>query len=492
MISPPNSQRLSTWRRMVFGESVEDARCSMKGRKQASSCSPGGRSCSSPIQESGQRSRLRQEAETVAATGTVARWRREALVFAIVGGMELVTILNHCHRQRGFVYQHARFGPDNKTIEVRVRPRQGTAAVCSGCHRPAPGYDHLPERRFEFIPFWGFLVFFLYRMRRVHCRNCGIVVEQVPWSDGKHQSTQAHMLFLARWARKLSWKETAESFHTSWDKVCDAVEYVVRWGLEHRTLESIRAIGVDEIQYAKGPQVPDAGLPDRRRNDAPALGRQGTHHPIFPGILYPHRRPTRCADPVCLFRHVEALSGCSPPEMLPGAAHPRSFSCRGQDEQGPGRGPCRRIAPDGAAGSRAAVEEISLVRAEAQTESHGPAEVPPPRSAPLQPANRPRLSAQGGLSTVLGIQLAHLGRHVPGLLVLPNHAQPHRADEKDRTHAARSPRASAELFQGQKGVFQRRGRGLEQQGQSHHEKILRLSHLPHPRTRSLSLTCQAA
>src|ERR1035438_4248425 len=27
---------------------------------------------------------------------------------------------------------------------------------------------------------------------------------------------------------------------------------VVGWGLEHRTLQSIRAIGVDEIQYAKG------------------------------------------------------------------------------------------------------------------------------------------------------------------------------------------------------------------------------------------------
>src|SRR3982074_3170756 len=60
------------------------------------------------------------------------------------------------------------------------------------------------------------------------------------------------MLFLARWARKLSWKETAEAFHTSWDQVCDAVEYVVAWGLEHRPLASIRAIGVDEIQYAKG------------------------------------------------------------------------------------------------------------------------------------------------------------------------------------------------------------------------------------------------
>ena len=168
--------------------------------------------------------------------------------------MELITILNQCYHHRGFVYQQARFGPDKKTIEVSVRPRQGATAVCSGCRKPAPGYDHLPERRFEFIPLWGFLVFLLYRRRRVDCPGCGVLAEELPWSDGKDQSTKAHLLFLARWARKLSWKETAESFHTSWDKVRDAVEYVVDWGLEHRTLESIRAIGVDEIQYAKGHQ----------------------------------------------------------------------------------------------------------------------------------------------------------------------------------------------------------------------------------------------
>jgi len=60
------------------------------------------------------------------------------------------------------------------------------------------------------------------------------------------------MLFLACWARKLSWKEAAEAFRTSWDKVFDAVEHVVTWGLEHRTLGQIDAIGVDEIQYSKG------------------------------------------------------------------------------------------------------------------------------------------------------------------------------------------------------------------------------------------------
>jgi transposase len=170
-----------------------------------------------------------------------------------VRAMELITILNRCHRFRGFVYQHAHFSADKKSIEVAVRPRKGSAAVCSRCHLPAPGYDQLAERRFEFIPLWGFLVFLLYTMRRVNCRRCGIVaVEEVPWGDGKRTLTKAYMLFLARWARRLSWKETAEAFRTSWDKVFDAVEHVVTFGLEHRVLGQIDAIGVDEIQYAKG------------------------------------------------------------------------------------------------------------------------------------------------------------------------------------------------------------------------------------------------
>ncbi len=167
--------------------------------------------------------------------------------------MELITILNRCHHFRGFVYQQARFSEDKRSIEVAVRPRKGSAALCSRCHQPAAGYDLLPPRRFEFIPFWGFLVFLLYSMRRVDCRRCeAVVVEEVPWGDGKRTLTRAYMLFLARWARRLSWKETAEAFRTSWDKVFDAVELVVTFGLEHRTLGPIDAIGVDEIQYAKG------------------------------------------------------------------------------------------------------------------------------------------------------------------------------------------------------------------------------------------------
>ena len=136
---------------------------------------------------------------------------------------------------------------------VPIRSRKGSRSRCSGCHQLAPGYDQASKpRRIEFIPIWGILVFFVYFMRRVKCKQCGVIVEEVPWGLGKHSLTKVYMHFLGHWARKLSWKETAESFRTTWDKVHDSVAYLVAYGLEHRVLGVIRAIGVDEVQYSKG------------------------------------------------------------------------------------------------------------------------------------------------------------------------------------------------------------------------------------------------
>ena len=167
--------------------------------------------------------------------------------------MLITRVLNQCHHFPGFVYQPARFADDGQSIFIPIRPRKGSRATCAGCHQPAAGYDQSPQaRHFEFIGLWGFLVFFVYFMRRVDCKQCGITVEEVPWGMGKHSSTRVYMHFLGHWARKLSWKETAESFHTTWDKVHDSVSYLVAYGLEYRILGVIRAIGVDEVQYTKG------------------------------------------------------------------------------------------------------------------------------------------------------------------------------------------------------------------------------------------------
>ena len=69
-------------------------------------------------------------------------------------------------------------------LEVDIYPHARNRPRCSGCGRPGPQYDRLAPRHFEFVPLWGFSVFFLYMMRRVACATCGVRVEQVPWADG--------------------------------------------------------------------------------------------------------------------------------------------------------------------------------------------------------------------------------------------------------------------------------------------------------------------
>lgn len=102
------------------------------------------------------------------------------------------------------------------------------------------------------MPLWANPVFLVYALRRVNCPQCGIVVERVPWASGKNQQTKSYRVFLATWAKRLSWQEVASVFGTSWDSVFRAVRWVVEWGIVHQDLTSITSIGIDEIQYRRG------------------------------------------------------------------------------------------------------------------------------------------------------------------------------------------------------------------------------------------------
>jgi transposase len=164
--------------------------------------------------------------------------------------MQVKTVLNRVHPIKGFVYEKVRFEGD--AIEVEMRSRKRSRPVCSGCGRRGPTYDRLPVRRFAFVPLWALGVYLVYAMRRVDCPRCGVTVELTPWADGKRHLNRAYAVFLARWARRLSWKEVASIFKTSWETVYRSVAWVVEYGLTHRSLEGVTAIGVDEVQFQKG------------------------------------------------------------------------------------------------------------------------------------------------------------------------------------------------------------------------------------------------
>ncbi len=167
--------------------------------------------------------------------------------------MHIKTLLNYTTKFKCFVFQNPRLCRDTNRLLIPVEPRKNSNPVCSRCGHSGSIYDHLKQREFLLPPIWNIVVVLLYTMRRVNCRHCGkVVVEQLPWATGKSPVTKQFAAYLAFWAKKLSWKDTAKSFRTSWDIVADAVTWVVEWGLANRNIDNVTAIGVDEIQYHGG------------------------------------------------------------------------------------------------------------------------------------------------------------------------------------------------------------------------------------------------
>ena len=406
--------------------------------------------------------------------------------------MRLPRILNECHPIPGFVYGRASFAEDEQAILIAVRPRKRSAAICSGCHQPAPGYDQSPTpRRFEFIGIWGFLVFLVYYMRRVNCKQCGVLVEAVPWGMGKHTSTKVHMHFLGHWARKLSWKETAEEFRTSWDKVHNAVEYLVTWGLEHRVLGAIRAIGVDEIQRGKGHKYLTLVYQiDRDCTRLLWIGKERTIKTFeeFFAMLGPEisaQIEYVCSDMWKPYLRV-IREKCSKALNILDRFHIVAKVNEAVDDVRAAE--ARRMKGDGYEPVLTKSRWCLLKRPENLTAT----QKVKLKDLVLQPPKRSSLPTQGRFPTTLELRVHGLGRQVPGPLVSPSDALADRADEESRQNVTRPPRTHPQLFSRPEGVLQRRNRGAEQQSKSHHEKILRFPNLPGHRTRFVSLTWQTA
>jgi transposase len=168
--------------------------------------------------------------------------------------MLVKTILNSIEHFKSFVFDTVRFEVIKgiQALVIVIQPRANSNPKCPRCGRSGPVYDTQRTRLYEYVPLWGFPVYFKYAPRRVSCPVDGILVERVPWGEGKERMTTTYQIFLAQWAKRLSWLEVATVFRTSWDSVFRAVRSIVEYGLAHRDLSGVEAIGVDEIQVFYG------------------------------------------------------------------------------------------------------------------------------------------------------------------------------------------------------------------------------------------------
>jgi transposase len=165
--------------------------------------------------------------------------------------MLIESLLKKLYRFKGFVYEKVRMVKGS--LEVFIRPRKGSRPICSRCGAVGRQYDTQSPRRYQFVPLWGISVFFVYKPRRVDCTPCqAVVIERVPWANGKEQTTTIFQQFISHWGRRLSWHAVAREFGISWNVVYRSIKSVVAWGMQHRSLEGVTSIGVDELMTWKG------------------------------------------------------------------------------------------------------------------------------------------------------------------------------------------------------------------------------------------------
>ena len=169
--------------------------------------------------------------------------------------LTIKTLLRRVQDLAGFAITSVRHSLDapKPRIDVDLDAHCGHKRRCSCCAGSGRIHDVLACREWHYVPLWNVPVFLHYAPRRVVCPLTGKpTVEMMPWNRGKSPYAAAYMHFLARWARRLSWKETAEIFSASWDAVRRSVEWVVAWGLEHRDLSGVSAAGIDELHHGRG------------------------------------------------------------------------------------------------------------------------------------------------------------------------------------------------------------------------------------------------
>ena len=314
------------------------------------------------------------------------------------------------------------------------------------------------------MPLWGIPTWLVYIPRRVECPEHGVVVEHLPWSDGKRPQTTAMMGFLARWARRLSWRETAKVFQTSWEAVYRSVEWFVRWGLEHRELQGVESVGLDEIHWGKGKQA-DHFLTVIYQIDAHCrrllwVGRRRTKATLRRGLKVLGPEVVKglrfiCSDmwqPYLQVMAAQAGQALHAADRFHITMHLNQAVERGAAE-GERAAPGRR----GRSGREAQEDALAVVAPGQPSTRAGPAKAE--RSSGQQASDGPGLGVEGNLLPFLELQIPDLGRSLSRLLVLPGDAQSSGAAEEGRPNVAHSRETAAELVSGERRDFQWRRRG---------------------------------
>jgi len=135
----------------------------------------------------------------------------------------------------------------DRDIEVTVRLK-ARSLRCPCGKRLRAGYDRRC-RRWRHLDLARKKLWLVYDIRRVHCPDCGVITEQVPWARPGARFT-ADFEDMVLWLAQRTDRTTVSTLmRCGWESVTAIINRGVAELLDQRRLQRLYRIGVDEICY---------------------------------------------------------------------------------------------------------------------------------------------------------------------------------------------------------------------------------------------------
>lgn len=136
-------------------------------------------------------------------------------------------------------------------MTVRLRRRRRVCGVCGQTSRELEIHDQR-TKRWRHLDLGASRCFIESELRRLRCPVCGVHLEAVPWARFGSHHTRDFEDLVAWLAQQMAKSPITRPLRVGWDTVGHIVERVIADRLDHRRLDCLVAIGVDEISYRRG------------------------------------------------------------------------------------------------------------------------------------------------------------------------------------------------------------------------------------------------
>jgi transposase len=124
---------------------------------------------------------------------------------------------------------------------------------CADCGKCCPQADRAPERAWRHLDTMQFLTEIRAAIPRSSCKQCGVKTIAVPWADKHSRFTLMFEAFAIRVLQAAAnVKKASELIGLSWDATHAIIARAVARGLDRRSLDSIKHVGMDEKSFGKG------------------------------------------------------------------------------------------------------------------------------------------------------------------------------------------------------------------------------------------------